>query len=297
MAEPVGFEPTVGSTPTQLFESCTFGRSDTVPSTIVVQTSARPRTVTSMRLVIILASSVAAAIAAFFTGRMLVLRRQRTGAARLAATLHLNARWWNQQRSRPGEILYVALGDSAAQGVGASRPGRGYVGMLADHLRRRTGQTVQVANLSVSGARLREAIAVQLPLLAKLQPDLVTAAIGANDIASFDAERFERELAIVYDALPSGSIVGDVPAFYFGAAERRVAIANEIVHRLAAERGFEVAPVHAMTRRQGGARYALNQVAADFFHPNDRGYRVWASAFIPLLDRRFPRRSSTAAKK
>jgi hypothetical protein len=31
MAEPVGFEPTVGSTPTQLFESCTFGRSDTVP--------------------------------------------------------------------------------------------------------------------------------------------------------------------------------------------------------------------------------------------------------------------------
>ena len=37
LAEPVGFEPTVGSTPTQLFESCTFGRSDTVPSSSVVQ--------------------------------------------------------------------------------------------------------------------------------------------------------------------------------------------------------------------------------------------------------------------
>ncbi|MCU1424871.1 MAG: hypothetical protein JWM51_1162, partial [Microbacteriaceae bacterium] len=33
----VGFEPTVGSTPTQLFESCTFGRSDTVPRKILVQ--------------------------------------------------------------------------------------------------------------------------------------------------------------------------------------------------------------------------------------------------------------------
>ena len=32
MAVPVGFEPTVGL-PTQLFESCTFGRSDTVPRT------------------------------------------------------------------------------------------------------------------------------------------------------------------------------------------------------------------------------------------------------------------------
>ena len=31
MAVPVGFEPTVGFRPTQLFESCTFGRSDTVP--------------------------------------------------------------------------------------------------------------------------------------------------------------------------------------------------------------------------------------------------------------------------
>jgi len=249
-----------------------------------------------MRLVVILLSGILAAVATFLTGRMLVLRRQRAGAARLAATLHLNARWWKEQRSRPGEILYVALGDSAAQGVGASRPGRSYVGMLADHLRRRTSQTVQVANLSVSGARLRDAIAVQLPLLAKLKPDLVTAAIGANDIASFEADRFERELAIVYDALPPGSIVGDIPAFYFGAAERRVGIANEIVHRLAGERGFEVAPVHAFTRRQGGARYALNQVAADFFHPNDRGYRVWASAFVPLLDRRFPRAQSTAAE-
>ena len=41
-AEPVGFEPTVGSTPTQLFESCTFGRSDTVPSTIVVHRRGQP---------------------------------------------------------------------------------------------------------------------------------------------------------------------------------------------------------------------------------------------------------------
>src|SRR5690606_20097073 len=34
VAVPVGFEPTVAFT-TQLFESCTFGRSDTVPRTIL----------------------------------------------------------------------------------------------------------------------------------------------------------------------------------------------------------------------------------------------------------------------
>lgn len=40
MAVTVGFEPTVGGYPTQLFESCTFGRSDTSPSSILRQSGA-----------------------------------------------------------------------------------------------------------------------------------------------------------------------------------------------------------------------------------------------------------------
>ena len=222
------------------------------------------------------------------TWAALIERRRRAGGARLASTLHLNARWWNEQHSKPGELLYVAIGDSAAQGVGASRPGRGYVGMIAAFVRERTGSTVRVVNLSVSGARLRDAITSQLPVLAQLDPDILTVAIGANDVAGFDPERFERELTTIFDALPSHAIVSEVPAFYIGAAEKRARDANVIVHRLADARGFEVAPLHRMTRSQGGARYALNQVAADFFHPNDRGYRVWASAFLPLVDRRLP---------
>ena len=35
LAVTVGFEPTVGGYPTQLFESCTFGRSDTSPPIIL----------------------------------------------------------------------------------------------------------------------------------------------------------------------------------------------------------------------------------------------------------------------
>lgn len=40
VAVTVGFEPTVGGYPTQLFESCTFGRSDTSPSSILRQSGA-----------------------------------------------------------------------------------------------------------------------------------------------------------------------------------------------------------------------------------------------------------------
>ncbi|WP_431278285.1 hypothetical protein [Leifsonia poae] len=38
----------------------------------------------------------------------------------------------------------------------------------------------------------------------------------------------------------------------------------------------------------------LTQFAEDLFHPNDHGYRVWASAFLPevtaRMAARFPRR-------
>ncbi len=217
--------------------------------------------------------------------RSLVLRRQRGGADRLARTLHLNARWWKEHGATNGELLYVAIGDSAAQGVGASQPGRSYVGLIAQHLRQRTGRSVRVVNLSTSGARLREAISMQLAPLGNLSPDVVTVAIGANDMPSFDRDRFTRELTEVYDSLPAGSIVAEVPSFYLGAVERNVRSANSIIHQLADEHGFEVAPLYARTRGQGAALYTLNQVAADFFHPNDRGYRVWASAFLPLIDR------------
>lgn len=220
---------------------------------------------------------------AAFGVQRIELRRKR-GGQRLAQTLHLNARWWRENGGKKGAIVYVALGDSAAQGVGASNPGRSYVGLIARHLRNRTGQTVQVANLSVSGARLRDALSTQLPLLAALSPDIVTVAVGANDMAQFDASRFERELRTLYSALPPHAIVADLPSFYLGKPERNARQANKILRRVAAEFGFDVAPLYAQTRRQGVLRYALNQVAADFFHPNDRGYRVWANAFLPLVD-------------
>ena len=229
--------------------------------------------------------AVVALVLLVVVARSLVLRRQRGGADRLARTLHLNARWWKDQRAKDGELLYVALGDSAAQGVGASQPGRSYVGLIAQHLRQRTGRSVRVVNLSISGARLREVITLQLAPLRRLSPDIVTVAVGANDMPTFEPDQFTRELAEVFDSLPAGSIVAEMPSFYLGSSERNVRAANLIVHRLASEHGFEVAPLHARTRRQGAALYALNRVSVDFFHPNDRGYRVWASAFLPLVDR------------
>ncbi len=204
---------------------------------------------------------------------------------RFVAAIPVNSDWWKQQRQSPGELLYVAVGDSAAQGIGASRPGRSYVGLLSEHIRSRVGVPLRVVNLSISGATLKLAIDKELPQLAKLSPDILTVSIGANDIASFDAVRFETELEQLFAALPPHAIVADLPTFYFLPAEALVRQANAILYRLAERHGFVVVPLHARMRRQG-LWGVTTQFSGDFFHPNDRGYRVWASAFTDAVDRR-----------
>jgi lysophospholipase L1-like esterase len=123
-----------------------------------------------------------------------------------------------------------------------------------------------------------------MPKLAKLlrdaTPDLMTVSIGANDINSFEKERFARELEELYSQLPSTAIVADLPCFHIPQRERLVAVANRIVRATAERHGLTVAPLYAVTKRQGIVK-AVYQSAADLFHPNDRGYRVWASAFLP----------------
>src|SRR5438045_3830925 len=56
--------------------------------------------------------------------------------------------YWNNRAQKEGDFIYVALGDSAAQGVGASKPANGYVGLIATHIQESTGRTVRVINLS-----------------------------------------------------------------------------------------------------------------------------------------------------
>src|SRR4051812_35356027 len=75
------------------------------------------------------------------------------------------ATYWKQRASTAGELTYVVLGDSAAQGVGASDPDKGYVGLIAKRLAAKTGKSVRVVNLSVYGAGVDDVIRKQLPLL------------------------------------------------------------------------------------------------------------------------------------
>ena len=251
------------------------------------------------RIVVSAAGLVATAALAGVGWQRIQAKRLSVAEARvrLNETLPIHSKWWRDAAKGPGELVYVAIGDSAAQGIGASAPMNGYVGVIADHLRAVTGRTVRVANLSVSGATVALAVADQLPRFSSLHPDIVTVSIGANDISAFDPERFRSGLRAVFAAIPDHAIVADLPYFFLPWNERLVAEGNRILREEASARGLHVIPLHETMRREG-VRGIFTQFAADLFHPNDHGYRVWASAFLPAVAARaralFPRHGEVA---
>lgn len=181
-----------------------------------------------------------------------------------------------------GALHYVALGDSAAQGVGASRVDASYVALVAARLAEETGREVVVTNLSVSGAVSDDVVKHQLPQLAALPftPDIVTMDIGANDVVfpGHDVKTFIRSMRTILPALPAGSFVADVPWFMIPGmdGQSRQMAASAIA--LADEFGHHTVAIHEASRAVGRLGY-LRYTARDLFHPNDRGYASWAETF------------------
>ena len=224
-----------------------------------------------------LATIVAAVLALMVAVWSVKLVGEYRGASRARA-------YWSSPQGPAGGLLYVALGDSTAQGVGASKPDRGYVGLLAEHLRTTTGQPVRVINLSVSGARVQDVLDRQIPALRNLRPDVVTVAIGGNDVRAYNADAFASRVERLTAALPAGTFIADVPWFMHGRWERQAQQAADVVTRSASRRGLNVVPLHRALQRRGWTAM-VTDFAPDWFHPNDRGYRVWSDTFWTAISR------------
>lgn len=181
-----------------------------------------------------------------------------------------------------GVLHYVALGDSVAQGVGASHVGASYVALVADRLAERTGREVVVTNLSVSGAVSGDVVEHQLPLFKALPftPDIVTMDIGANDAVfpGHNVRSFARSMRIILEALPAGSFVADVPWFMVPVVSGQSRAMAASAAQLIAEFDHRRVAVHEVSQAVGRLGY-FRYASEDLFHPNDRGYASWADAF------------------
>lgn len=173
--------------------------------------------------------------------------------------------------------VWVVLGDSIAQGVGATSLSRSWVARIAGGLAA-DGRPHGIINLSRSGARSHQVRRDQLPLLEQLEqtPSLVTCGVGSNDLMrNPHPPSVSARVNELIDELPTHAIVSTLPAPSVSPSGRWV---NRSVRRTAARRGIAVADVvpHLVTGRRGWA--------SDRFHPSDAGYGAWVAAYCEVLD-------------
>lgn len=198
-------------------------------------------------------------------------------------------KYWDKRtkQTAPAEsLVYVALGDSAAQGIGASQAQKGYVGLVADGVAVKYNKKVHVINLSVSGAKVQDVVDKQIPAVQKLHlpsDAIVTIEIGGNDMSSWNEQAFLSSMDELMSKLPPQTVITDMP--YFGGGRKRnleqyVLVANEIITKLAEKHNLKVAPLHKVTKEHD----SLLTVSADFLHPSNQGYRNWYEAFRQSME-------------
>ncbi len=197
--------------------------------------------------------------------------------------------YWQQEATASGELTYVAFGDSAAQGIGASTPQSGYVGLIADRYSAATGKTVRVINLSTSGAKLDDVLRKQLPEFKKLNitnADLVTIEIGANDMRSYDEQKFMAEFKQITAELPDGTFVSDLPDYKRGDTREYGVMSGQMEDMVGSRPNLHFVPLGKAT---AGNQKIFGTYAYDFFHPNDDGYLIWADAFWSVIEPNIPK--------
>jgi lysophospholipase L1-like esterase len=201
------------------------------------------------------------------------------GVGRVHAQVPVFAAAWaaaNAEALQRNGKLWVALGDSMSQGVGAQSINGGWVGQLQATLSD-AGQPPRLVNLSVTGARVRDVLDDQLPRLHELgiEPDLVTLLIGANDMLL----RSRRVAAVgcfaqLIDELPAGrTVIGTLPR------RNTEALAINALIETAQSAGR----VRVADLRGGRLRDIRGTLAEDHFHPNERGYARIAAAFAAAV--------------
>ena len=184
------------------------------------------------------------------------------------------------------EITYVAIGDSLTAGVGVASYRESYPYLIAEHLAG-TSTKVHLKPYAVPGVRSSYVLTNFIDQVIKSKPDVVTLLIGVNDIhGKISVTQFSENYTKILTELTTktSATVYVINLPYIGTPDLislpyrsyfdwRTRVYNHEIQKLAA--AFNVTYIDLYSAHKPTA---LNNqyYAADFFHPNAVGYKLWA---------------------
>jgi len=202
---------------------------------------------------------------------------------------------------RNAPILYVALGDSTVEGVGASGPSATYVSRVHERLRAHYPRA-RVVNLGAGGATSADVRTEQVERAVAFRPQLVTLSVGPNDVTTrVSLADYERNVdtilhrlaevgtpVVVVNLMPDLTLT---PRFAgrpeADAVGRRAVAFNDVLRRKAREYGAAVVDLYEASRAEVPRQPWL--VGADGYHPSDAGYARWAELMWQGIEARLTR--------
>jgi lysophospholipase L1-like esterase len=202
-----------------------------------------------------------------------VARRLLPGVDKVEGQIAPYAASWHERNLTAlagDEPLWVVLGDSISQGIGATSIEHSWV-LQAWRALAAQGLHYRVVNLSISGATVTDVIDSEIPAMHGLgsTPAVVTVFIGSNDIVHHDLRaRLATNYLRLIAALPAGSLVAVT-----GRDHGTLGEIDRIVHAASATGAVVGVPV----------RIAAGQRAEDHFHPNDDAYALIAADFTAAI--------------
>lgn len=192
-------------------------------------------------------------------------------------------------------LVYAALGDSTAAGVGAQSLEQTYPYLVAQDLAQRNHRYVHVINVAKSGAKVADA-GDQYTQLGNFKPDIATLTIGANDATHLtENSDFKQNLETLLEKLsnekgvkqclvaaaPNMAYAPAIQPIYNRVVSNKSAELNLLIQSAAKQHNFAYVDLY----NQGKLDYSSdpNLYAADQFHPSAKGYALWAKLFIAKL--------------
>lgn len=209
----------------------------------------------------------------------------------------MNFKWLTKLRQlvwRPKKFVYVAIGDSTVEGVGASDPSRSCPALVFEKIKHEK-KRAYFYNLGKSGARIKDVVELQLAKAVELKPDLITISVGANDLRHIAKLRhFEKDFyqliktlkektkaEIIISNIPDVSVAPSLSIVVKYLSKFVAKRLNRIINEHAKQ--FRCILIDLYTGSKIYGRKSIGLISADGLHPSDEGYALWAKAIIDHL--------------
>lgn len=191
-------------------------------------------------------------------------------------------------------FIFVAIGDSAAEGVGATDHTRSYTGIIYSMIKEQFPKT-EYHNFARFGASSKEVIDEQLKQTIEMNPDLITISVGANDInQKVLPKKFASQLRHIIETLQKEThakiVINNMPDFTksHGLSRMHRTISslvisryNKVIEKVASE--YDVFFVDLYTHSKVYAKFYPEVIADDKFHPSDFGHALWANTIMTAI--------------